>query len=221
MKDIIWLKNSFIFKTGAGKMSTGRIPIVICIFFCLTRTGFLLTLTSGHLMKTSWLSTSVLQKFTNVGVCSWDSFINTFSLSWSWPAVCFGFFLGTFCYRINSRLFAAPLDPRAACPVCKMPKEKHPHTEHEPAFIRCHCNLRDVSFVKMNTVNFVLVYVTGSAFLAQHFCRRIDTKLTAAAASIHPTVSVCPLWVLIWCLGWLYRYKSKIQSFNQWGKGCW
>ncbi|KAK3512807.1 hypothetical protein QTP70_025349, partial [Hemibagrus guttatus] len=42
----------------------------------------------------------------------------------------------TFCYRINSRLFAAPLDPQAACPVCKMPKEKHPHTEHEPAFIR-------------------------------------------------------------------------------------
>ncbi|XP_053509373.1 migration and invasion-inhibitory protein isoform X4 [Ictalurus furcatus] len=42
----------------------------------------------------------------------------------------------TFCYRINSRLFATPLDPQAACPVCKMPKEKHPHTENEPAFIR-------------------------------------------------------------------------------------
>ncbi|XP_027024587.2 uncharacterized protein LOC113657187 isoform X2 [Tachysurus fulvidraco] len=42
----------------------------------------------------------------------------------------------TFCYRINSRLFATPLDPQAACPVCKTPKEKHPHTEREPAFIR-------------------------------------------------------------------------------------
>lgn len=42
----------------------------------------------------------------------------------------------TFCYRINSRLFAAPLDPQAACPVCKQPKARHPHTEQEPAFIR-------------------------------------------------------------------------------------
>ncbi|KAK2821655.1 hypothetical protein Q7C36_020998 [Tachysurus vachellii] len=42
----------------------------------------------------------------------------------------------TFCYRINSRLFATPLDPQTACPVCKMPKEKHPHTEREPALIR-------------------------------------------------------------------------------------
>ncbi|MCI4390406.1 hypothetical protein PGIGA_G00122210 [Pangasianodon gigas] len=42
----------------------------------------------------------------------------------------------TFCYRINSRLFATPLDPQAACPVCKKPKEKHPHTQNEPAFIR-------------------------------------------------------------------------------------
>ncbi|XP_039529799.1 migration and invasion-inhibitory protein isoform X2 [Pimephales promelas] len=42
----------------------------------------------------------------------------------------------TFCYRINSRLFAAPLDARAACPVCKMPKSEHPHTETEPALIR-------------------------------------------------------------------------------------
>uniref|UniRef100_A0A3B1IXS2 Migration and invasion inhibitory protein n=1 Tax=Astyanax mexicanus TaxID=7994 RepID=A0A3B1IXS2_ASTMX len=42
----------------------------------------------------------------------------------------------TFCYRINSRLFAAPLDPQAACPVCKKPKSRHPHTEQEPAFIR-------------------------------------------------------------------------------------
>ncbi|XP_051529490.1 migration and invasion-inhibitory protein [Myxocyprinus asiaticus] len=42
----------------------------------------------------------------------------------------------TFCYRINSRLFAVPLDTQAACPVCKMPKPEHPHTETEPAFIR-------------------------------------------------------------------------------------
>ncbi|XP_043107390.1 migration and invasion-inhibitory protein [Puntigrus tetrazona] len=42
----------------------------------------------------------------------------------------------TFCYRINSRLFAAPLDAQVACPVCKMPKSDHPHTEKEPAVIR-------------------------------------------------------------------------------------
>ncbi|XP_051957868.1 uncharacterized protein miip isoform X2 [Xyrauchen texanus] len=42
----------------------------------------------------------------------------------------------TFCYRINSRLFAVPLDAQAACPVCKIPKPEHPHTETEPAFIR-------------------------------------------------------------------------------------
>ncbi|XP_036415764.1 migration and invasion-inhibitory protein isoform X2 [Colossoma macropomum] len=42
----------------------------------------------------------------------------------------------TFCYRINSRLFATPLDTPAACPICKMPKVIHPHTEKEPAFIR-------------------------------------------------------------------------------------
>ncbi|ROI16355.1 Migration and invasion-inhibitory protein [Anabarilius grahami] len=43
---------------------------------------------------------------------------------------------GTFCYRINSRLFAVPLDAQAACPVCKMPKSEHSHTETEPALIR-------------------------------------------------------------------------------------
>lgn len=42
----------------------------------------------------------------------------------------------TFCFRINSRLFAVPLDAQAACPVCKMPKSEHPHTETEPALIR-------------------------------------------------------------------------------------
>ncbi|XP_064161015.1 migration and invasion-inhibitory protein isoform X1 [Anguilla rostrata] len=40
----------------------------------------------------------------------------------------------TFCYRINSRLFPAPLDPQTACPVCKVPKSHHPTSE--PAFIR-------------------------------------------------------------------------------------
>ncbi|XP_073682408.1 uncharacterized protein miip [Garra rufa] len=42
----------------------------------------------------------------------------------------------TFCYRINSRLFAVPLDAQTACPVCKMPKSEHPHTNREPAIIR-------------------------------------------------------------------------------------
>uniref|UniRef100_A0A8C1SH68 Migration and invasion inhibitory protein n=1 Tax=Cyprinus carpio TaxID=7962 RepID=A0A8C1SH68_CYPCA len=42
----------------------------------------------------------------------------------------------TFCYRINSRLFAVPLDAQAACPVCKMLKSKHPQTQREPALIR-------------------------------------------------------------------------------------
>ncbi|XP_048109727.1 migration and invasion-inhibitory protein isoform X2 [Alosa alosa] len=42
----------------------------------------------------------------------------------------------TFCYRINNRLFATPLDPQVGCPVCKMPKSNHPHTVSEPAFIR-------------------------------------------------------------------------------------
>ncbi|KAM6979694.1 migration and invasion inhibitory protein [Aplochiton taeniatus] len=42
----------------------------------------------------------------------------------------------TFCYRINSRLFATPIDPQESCPVCKKPKSRHPHTTAEPAFIR-------------------------------------------------------------------------------------
>ncbi|XP_018581483.2 migration and invasion inhibitory protein isoform X2 [Scleropages formosus] len=41
-----------------------------------------------------------------------------------------------FCYRINSRLFPTPLDFKAACPVCRMPKTQHPHTTAEPAFTR-------------------------------------------------------------------------------------
>ncbi|XP_072334265.1 uncharacterized protein miip isoform X2 [Scyliorhinus torazame] len=39
-------------------------------------------------------------------------------------------------YRVNSRLFAVPLEPAAACPICKTPKSKRPHTLEEPAYIR-------------------------------------------------------------------------------------
>ncbi|XP_072101118.1 migration and invasion-inhibitory protein isoform X6 [Mobula birostris] len=42
----------------------------------------------------------------------------------------------THSYRVNSRLFAVPLEPAAACPVCKTPKSKRPHTLEEPAYIR-------------------------------------------------------------------------------------
>ncbi|MBN3277766.1 MIIP protein, partial [Polyodon spathula] len=43
----------------------------------------------------------------------------------------------THCYRVNSRLFAVPLDPQAACPVCKTPRSQRPlPTAQEPAFIR-------------------------------------------------------------------------------------
>ncbi|MBN3307689.1 MIIP protein, partial [Amia calva] len=42
----------------------------------------------------------------------------------------------TYCYRVNSRLFPVPLDPRAACPVCRTPRSQRPHAPSEPAFIR-------------------------------------------------------------------------------------
>ncbi|XP_032904123.1 migration and invasion-inhibitory protein [Amblyraja radiata] len=42
----------------------------------------------------------------------------------------------THSYRVNSRLFAVPLEPAAACAVCKTPKSKRPHTMEEPAYIR-------------------------------------------------------------------------------------
>lgn len=42
----------------------------------------------------------------------------------------------TFCYRINSRLFATPIDSQESCRVCKTPKTRHPHTNAEPAYIR-------------------------------------------------------------------------------------
>ncbi|TRY76146.1 hypothetical protein DNTS_031478 [Danionella cerebrum] len=52
------------------------------------------------------------------------------------PLLGYDWFAGTFCYRINSRLFAVPLDAPATCPVCRMLKSEHPHTESEPALIR-------------------------------------------------------------------------------------
>ncbi|KAG7493665.1 migration and invasion-inhibitory protein [Solea senegalensis] len=42
----------------------------------------------------------------------------------------------TFSYRINSRLFPAPLHSRECCPVCKKHKSSHPHTTADPALIR-------------------------------------------------------------------------------------
>ncbi|XP_063001278.1 migration and invasion-inhibitory protein [Elgaria multicarinata webbii] len=42
-----------------------------------------------------------------------------------------------FCYRLNKRLFATPLDPESACPVCKTPRVRRPpETLVEPAFVR-------------------------------------------------------------------------------------
>ncbi|KAJ7306619.1 hypothetical protein JRQ81_010024 [Phrynocephalus forsythii] len=42
-----------------------------------------------------------------------------------------------FCYRLNKRLFAEPLDPESACPVCKTPRARRPpETLVEPAFVR-------------------------------------------------------------------------------------
>uniref|UniRef100_A0ABM5EKC5 Migration and invasion-inhibitory protein isoform X1 n=2 Tax=Pogona vitticeps TaxID=103695 RepID=A0ABM5EKC5_9SAUR len=42
-----------------------------------------------------------------------------------------------FCYRLNKRLFAEPLDPESACPMCKTPRtQKPPETLVEPAFVR-------------------------------------------------------------------------------------
>ncbi|XP_041061617.1 uncharacterized protein LOC121287768 isoform X1 [Carcharodon carcharias] len=42
----------------------------------------------------------------------------------------------THSYRVNSRLFAVPLEPAAVCPICKTPKSKRPHTMEEPAYVR-------------------------------------------------------------------------------------
>lgn len=44
--------------------------------------------------------------------------------------------LGTFSYRINSRLFPIPLHSQECCPVCKKDKSSHPHTTAEPALVR-------------------------------------------------------------------------------------
>ncbi|KAF7239301.1 Migration and invasion-inhibitory protein [Varanus komodoensis] len=42
-----------------------------------------------------------------------------------------------FCYRLNKRLFATPLDPETACPICKTARaQRWPETLVEPAFVR-------------------------------------------------------------------------------------
>ncbi|XP_033015317.1 migration and invasion-inhibitory protein isoform X1 [Lacerta agilis] len=42
-----------------------------------------------------------------------------------------------FCYRLNKRLFAVPLDLESACPICKNPRaHRPPETLVEPAFVR-------------------------------------------------------------------------------------
>nr|XP_028597439.1 migration and invasion-inhibitory protein isoform X2 [Podarcis muralis] len=42
-----------------------------------------------------------------------------------------------FCYRLNKRLFATPLDLEYACPICKTPRaHRPPETLVEPAFVR-------------------------------------------------------------------------------------
>ncbi|XP_053256997.1 migration and invasion-inhibitory protein isoform X2 [Podarcis raffonei] len=42
-----------------------------------------------------------------------------------------------FCYRLNKRLFAEPLDLESACPICKNPRaHRPPETLVEPAFVR-------------------------------------------------------------------------------------
>uniref|UniRef100_A0A8D0CC61 Migration and invasion inhibitory protein n=1 Tax=Salvator merianae TaxID=96440 RepID=A0A8D0CC61_SALMN len=42
-----------------------------------------------------------------------------------------------YCYRLNKRLFAMPVDPKSACPICKNPRtQRPPETLVEPAFVR-------------------------------------------------------------------------------------
>ncbi|XP_034976809.2 migration and invasion-inhibitory protein isoform X1 [Zootoca vivipara] len=42
-----------------------------------------------------------------------------------------------FCYRLNKRLFAVPLDLESACPICKTPRaHRPPESLVEPAFVR-------------------------------------------------------------------------------------
>uniref|UniRef100_A0A8D0GZU7 Migration and invasion inhibitory protein n=1 Tax=Sphenodon punctatus TaxID=8508 RepID=A0A8D0GZU7_SPHPU len=42
-----------------------------------------------------------------------------------------------YCYRLNQRLFAVPVDSEAACPICKTPRtQRPPETLEEPAFVR-------------------------------------------------------------------------------------
>ncbi|XP_069097365.1 migration and invasion-inhibitory protein isoform X2 [Pleurodeles waltl] len=41
-----------------------------------------------------------------------------------------------YCYRVNQRLFPVPLDPAAACPVCKSRRPKQSDNIEEPAYVR-------------------------------------------------------------------------------------
>uniref|UniRef100_A0A8C5BA64 Migration and invasion inhibitory protein n=1 Tax=Gadus morhua TaxID=8049 RepID=A0A8C5BA64_GADMO len=52
------------------------------------------------------------------------------------PLLGYDWIAGTFCYRINSRLFPVPLDPHECCPVCRKPKSTVPHTATQPALVR-------------------------------------------------------------------------------------
>ncbi|KAG2459445.1 MMEL1 protein, partial [Polypterus senegalus] len=42
----------------------------------------------------------------------------------------------THCYRVDRRLFTVPLEPEAACAICKLPRNHLQSSEQKPAFIR-------------------------------------------------------------------------------------
>lgn len=133
--------------------------------------------------------------------------------------------LGTFCYRINSRLFPTPLDSQESCPVCKKPKYKIPHTAAEPAFIRwdhssawCHfsshwsSNSTKVKSItnqdgvlipsRYNTCpkEYAFVSVPGSASLALLCCQHTSTKPIGGVALTPPTAWVYHRWVWHVCV---------------------
>ncbi|XP_053308361.1 migration and invasion-inhibitory protein [Spea bombifrons] len=41
-----------------------------------------------------------------------------------------------YCYRVNNRLFASPVGPESACPVCKKRRSKRHLAEEPPAYVR-------------------------------------------------------------------------------------
>lgn len=44
---------------------------------------------------------------------------------------------GVYCYRINRRLFAVPVDPGAPCRLCGVPRDQQgPGTLEEPGQVR-------------------------------------------------------------------------------------